>query len=423
MSRDNAMISSKIDSIKQELIAAFRERCLKPDMGFQDTGSSGRWDIPWTDIVSRVDISYVNSDNEICDISNAEYARIEVGIELGYDGMSKISEAGDAVLYQYDRDAYFDAEEPGIISAYLNIDTISGVKGSTNISAADGNDFPEVIPAESLAEMSKNEMHDFLENLPVGTKITGIVDAPGTFGRKKWGEDDKIVKKEGGYTGPSYNRFGLSPSDTKYMDTWWTISGGKTHSWELVSIIQGKNKYYSVLALEDPDDYVESSVNIEAGMYDYPERPLEDDRPEPDWYEDKVEIEVSIDAVIDIDDAGGWEYEDTTYPWAKSPYDKRGNWYADTEYGEIYVGDPVDIVEKIDELLEVFLPARQGRYYITGDADLVFNIDNISGTSKYYGNDEEGTPVVENEYYTDDVDVEFNFSKSSIKNFNIEEIR
>lgn len=426
---NRSQLYKKIESIKNKLMSAFRKRCLKEDMGFQDEGSNGRWDIPWTDIIRRMDVSYVTEDNEVCDIDNAYYAKIEVGAELDYSGMSKISEVGDKVLYQYDKDAYFDMEAPGRMSAFVNLNTLSGVNGSVDVEAADnGSDFSEKIPAENLTEMSKQELHDFLENLPVGTEITGIVDAPGTFGRRKYGTMETRVRKAGGYTGPYYNRFGLPPSDTKYQDTWWELSGSKTHSWEIVSIIQGKNKYYSVLALEDSEDSVESSSDIQATV-DYivdPTERLPEGRsvsPESDEYDAEGEIDLKIDAIIDIDSNGDWEYDDTTYPWAKSNLNRQGDWYINTDYGDVYVGDAVDIVEKVDELLEAFLPMKNGRFYITGDANLFFDISNIPEISYFGGRDEDSDFTVDSEHYLDDAEVEFNFNKSKITNFNIEEIR
>lgn len=297
---DSNIVSKTVDSIKNELMEAFRERCLKSDMGFQDTDSNGKWDIPWTDIISRIDVSYRTEDNEICNISEAYFAVFEVGVELDYDGMSKISEVGDKVLYKYDKDAYFDFDSPGILVAYVTLDQLAPVQSSKSIKA--GRDY---IP-------------DITDIYPEGFRTIG---------------------------------------------------------------------------------------------------------PDPDEYEYEAEIEVDIDAVILLEKDGSWEYEDTTYPWAKSDRDSKGNWYAETDYGDVYIGDPTTIVENIDDLLEVFLPMKEGRYHIQGYADLFYDISNILGNSTFLGMDEDNSPLLENEYFLDDADVSFNFSKSSINDFNIEKLK
>lgn len=46
--------------------------------------------------------------------------RIEVGVEVSYDGMELISQAIDPIVQAIDPDAYFDFDCPGIMSAYVD---------------------------------------------------------------------------------------------------------------------------------------------------------------------------------------------------------------------------------------------------------------------------------------------------------------
>ena len=114
---------------------------------------------------------------------------------------------------------------------------------------------------------------------------------------------------------------------------------------------------------------VQASSNVTAGYYD---------PPEDDYWEEldpeKETIELDIDARIILDEDGSYEYEDTTYPWAKSPF-AGGDWYADF-YG-VYLADPLDIVEHVDDLLMDKLPNEPGEYYITGHASLTFEITGV----------------------------------------------
>ena len=53
---------------------------------------------------------------------------VEVRAELSYDGMWELSEALNKVITKYDKEAYFDMEEPGIMTAYLDLDGIYSSK-------------------------------------------------------------------------------------------------------------------------------------------------------------------------------------------------------------------------------------------------------------------------------------------------------
>lgn len=157
-----------------------------------------------------------------------------------------------------------------------------------------------------------------------------------------------------------------------------------------------------------PDDphYVKSSV--------YHVR-----RPELKRYnEDTSEeyVETHLDAVILMSEDGSWTYEDESYPWACSEEDKEGNWYAN-DHSTIKIADPIDVVEKVDELLVSLLPEDPGRYHIEGSVVLTFNLSGIEYDETFRGYSEDEGNVVDREYYTDDAEVKFNAEKSSIEHF------
>ena len=47
-------------------------------------------------------------------------AYAEVRAELGYNSFMKLLDVLDPIIQKYDKDAYFDMEEPGISRAYFN---------------------------------------------------------------------------------------------------------------------------------------------------------------------------------------------------------------------------------------------------------------------------------------------------------------
>lgn len=165
---------------------------------------------------------------------------------------------------------------------------------------------------------------------------------------------------------------------------------------------------------------INSSETVEAGIYDVPDRPL--DPPEDDSWEeldaDDEVIEVTLDAIVHIDENGNWEYEDTNYPWAASPDDTDGDWYTD-KYN-IYIGNKISIVEYVDELLVPMMPAKEGKYHIKGEVTLVFAVKGIEVKRDYFGDDLHG-PAYDEETYADDAETSFLYDKSYIKNFKITE--
>ena len=93
---------------------------------------------------------------------------------------------------------------------------------------------------------------------------------------------------------------------------------------------------------------VDSSSNIQAGAYDFPEPSLDPlEYPEPEEVDDYTQkIDLNLDAVIEIDQLGDWEYQDENYPWARCKDTKDGSWYSD-EY-DVFIADPVSIVERVE---------------------------------------------------------------------------
>lgn len=79
----------------------------------------------------------------VVETSVEDDGRIYVGVraELSYDGMSDLADALNPVLEEYDKYAYFDMEQPGIMNAYIDVDGIySSVTGAEEI---DNDDFDQ----------------------------------------------------------------------------------------------------------------------------------------------------------------------------------------------------------------------------------------------------------------------------------------
>lgn len=101
---DEQALLSELQSALTETMKSF---------GFEDK------EVP---LYSKIDISK-NRDG---------YIIIEVGAELDYDGMLELGDALDPIVQKYDADAYFDMEDPGLMSAFLAPGSIK-IKSSEDI--------------------------------------------------------------------------------------------------------------------------------------------------------------------------------------------------------------------------------------------------------------------------------------------------
>lgn len=164
-----------------------------------------------------------------------------------------------------------------------------------------------------------------------------------------------------------------------------------------------------------------SKVTINCGMYGFPDLPL--DPPEDNSWDvlddecDVIELPFDIDIIIDTD--GTWMYVDETFSWAECKSRKDGDWYTDDDYN-VYIGDKMDIVENVDELLEPLLPSEPGPYHISGTAELVYLIDGIYIQEGNYPDSDEGIgySYIE-DICTDAAEVQFDSRTSKITNFKI----
>ena len=227
---------------------------------------------------SRVDIGFDDNEKRI---------EVEVGAEVSYDGLMRIAQELDPIIQSYDPDAYFDAEDAGLLIA--------------------------VIPYESLRKH---------------TDVNSAVDVP-------------------------------EPS-------------------------------------LDPPEY--------------------DD---PDEGEEKVEVECEINQLeISVDEDGSWEYQrDDFLDEMLTAEDE----LTSEEY-DVYIQDRNGLIEDFDSIVEPNIPGVPGTYLISCYVKMVYDVTGVEIVREYQGKDEDGDPIIDEDYYTGNADVEFNRNESYITNFYSEEI-
>ena len=194
---------------------------------------------------------------------------------------------------------------------------------------------------------------------------------------------------------------------------------------ELDSIIQqyDSEAYFDpeepgiLVALVDLKSAKHKKVNS-AYMPEPPIDPPEDDSwTEVDgWIED---VDLDVDAIIEVLDDGSWIYEDETYPWAVSKDSYNGDHYSYEYY--VHIGDPGTIVEDFDDVIEKYIPSEEGRYHLKCNATLKYVIEGVEVKQSYYYDERHGEDYDE-EVYKDDASVEFDEYNSKVENVSVERI-
>lgn len=168
-----------------------------------------------------------------------------------------------------------------------------------------------------------------------------------------------------------------------------------------------------------PYDSLRKHTNVNSAV-DIPEPSL--DPPEyddPEEGEEKVEVECDINQLeITVDEDGSWEYQrDDFLDEMLTAEDE----LTSEEY-DVYVQDRNGLIEDFDSIVEPNIPGVPGTYLISCHVKMVYDITGVEIVREYQGKDEDGYPIVDEDYYTGSADVEFNRNDSYITDFYSEEI-
>lgn len=324
--------------------------------------------------------------------------------------------------------------QPGSVPKYVNIlDIVDKPEGSYFL--ADGviltkdlrdYDIKERKPEDSVisstlikSKGNTNEYSDILEEIreQCNTKLIHIM--------AQYGFDESEAKE--------YSRVDASIKDNQYG----RIEIGCELDYDgLMRVCQELDP---IVQAYDPDSYfepvdsgiaeawvtlekasIDSSSNIQAGAYDFPEPSLDPpEYPEPEEGEETVEVECDINQLeITVDEDGSWEYQrDDFLDEMLTAEDE----ITSEEY-DVYIRDRSGLIEDFDSIVEPNIPGVPGTYLISCHVKMVYDVTGVEIVREYQGKDEDGDPIVDEDYYTGSADVEFNRNESYITNFYSEEI-
>lgn len=158
---------------------------------------------------------------------------------------------------------------------------------------------------------------------------------------------------------------------------------------------------------------VESAVDIPEPSLDPPEYY------DPEEGEEKVELECDIRQLeITVDEDGSWEYQrDDFLDDMLTSEDE-----VSSEEYDVYVNDRNGLIEDFDSIVEPNIPGVPGTYEISCHVKMVYDVTGVEISRDYQGKDEDGDPIVDEDYYTGNADVEFNRNESYITDFYSEEV-
>lgn len=115
--------SDIISKLKEELKSAVTDTMLSEEFGFYENE---------VEQYSAVDV-YMKDNNIVC----------EIRAEVSFDGLMELCDKCNPVVEKYYKDAYFDPEEPGIATAYIPINDVTGAITAMEDSMIDPPDYDE----------------------------------------------------------------------------------------------------------------------------------------------------------------------------------------------------------------------------------------------------------------------------------------
>lgn len=328
--------------------------------------------------------------------------------ELSFDGtMEIIDNVVDPIISKYDKDAYFDMDEPGLSSAYISKKYISSATGYYDASGV----YQVVLDVKDkrLARLAY-EIERLLKNYFMYSPL-GLHDS----------QLFEHVAIEPNYNENSVELEFKSAVDCEDISNYLA----KCLHDDTISITFDESKI-SVKYLND----VAASREIEPPVPDY-ETELVDSS------EITELIECGINGIIDIVETNNGLAVNVIAEYANDfancntfglEVDSRDYVYVDnSEYGKLCIGD-IDKIENdcIDvaeaQFLNIFPELTVGRYKVTGTANLVYNIagveenvsTNIRRRTNYYNAENAYGVINKEKSYFSNIEFEFDSSNTDI---------
>lgn len=420
----------------------------------------------------------LNDINEmlVVDINNADDGRtiVEVRAELSYDGMWELAEVLNPIVAKYDKEAYFDMEEPGIMTAYLDPDGIySSViinvpksKVTAAISFKDWLIKKYDLTPDDLTEEDTEIYQAEYDNLKEVTEDLDTVMAA-SYGGAYDIENDQY------FTRDDLNEFGEAVAELISLDTKqqaeyagaWIDNNILTAEFMIddfdyevnIKIDMRKirrpndliTKYGDAVATKYVDEYQKYAADLEPEVIEEPVEEIESaeaveadqkmiypgDYYNPPEYEDPYdisedelfepfELEINVDDIAVVDFDGQWEWETLDAPWADPRTDsytgfqnvkvENGVYYLECPNDDLFVVDGDVVYDQVNTLLTDRMPEEPGKYHVKARVQLVYTFSETYGFYDDYDN----VDIV----LVNDVDVTYDDKASEVIRFTADRV-
>lgn len=371
--------------------------------------------------------------------------RAEVRAELSYDGLYDLGEACNPIVQKYDKEAYFDMDQPGIMSAYLDLDGVYGsAKPIESAKVAAG--FDEwlyqkgVQPYAELDDDTYSAYYDqYISEQEGEDDITGARDYGGAYD----------IDPESYFTREDLDELGYSVAELVSLDLDDTVE--YAGAW-----IEPNNELTVELKSADYD----SSVTLKVDMRKirrpqdltakYAQRVADESIKQfKDWYQDEEAINSSeaIDAqyrswyepddddyidVDEVEDVVEIDLDGTQVRISPDQFDdfvdKEHKW---AKYVEIEIPDfstwvtvpPYQVEDDVWDMITDMLPEPTNEekiYTLYGEVRLCYRVSNVFAEELDPIREPEGDYGYNYETYTDDAEIEFIRDKSQVVSLRVE---
>ena len=369
----------------------------------EQTGIQFLIDSGWDDSTARDYFSCRTSYKE-----DSSMIEVAVGAELDFDELMELAETLDTVINKYDENAYFDAEDTGRLSAYLEVPQNIEMSATTIEASANMTEYwydrkrgysihyteidssPEADPMKMLKEFRAQI-----------TKTSPYDDAEYYWAQLADGVISIIYE---GHVKDKAYYFSAEDMDCE-NEEWANIVCQNA-----MDILDKYNKNISKKMIYNSEDIMGYYDNIEPPL-DPPDDP---DYIEKDEYQDEIDFE--FDTNIFVAANGNYDVDDDSKVFIdQGEYEKFQSYYSD-EFGEVYLCDTGDCITNLLDKIETLVPAQRGMYHIHGYITFVYDVDGVIAYP-HKGHSED-------DYY-EDVDTSgahatYNEEETEVKDFTIQ---
>lgn len=406
---------------KREIVKSLQDklinRCAKwfrDDFGHMD-------DSELTEFLPELGYNDIN-DMFVVEVTLEDDGRIraEVRAELSYDGLYDLGEACNPIVQKYDKEAYFDMDEPGIMSAYLDPDSVYGsITNKINFGSGKHKQSDSDVESSESVSAVKNyggaydidpESYFTREDLDeLGYSVAELVSL----------DLDDTVEYAGAWIEPN-NELTVELKSADY-DSSVTLKVDMRkirRPQDLTAKYAQRVADESIKQFKDwyqDEEVINSSEAIDAQYRSWYE-PDDDDYIDVDEVEDVVEIDLDGTQVRISPDQFD-DFVDKEHKWAK--------------YVEIEIPDfstwvtvpPYQVEDDVWDMITDMLPEPTNEekvYTLYGEVRLCYRVSNVIAEELEPIREPEGDYGYNYETYTDDAEIEFIRDKSQVVSLRIE---